>query len=339
MTSRAHRSSVAALLAIALGSCSTDQQSMFNPAGPGARALSALGGFVFILFGVIALGMFALIVFAAVKRRGTLAEHAPHDVGGGQGWLLWGGFVFPAVVLGVLFVMALRGMERFPLHDDGDHGADIRVVGRQWWWQVQYLGDNPTDLVTTANEIHIPTGQPVTIELQSRDVIHSFWVPRLHGKVDLIPGMVNHIRIQADEPGVYDGQCAEFCGAEHAKMRLLVVAETPEKYAEWIKHEAAHAAQPTEALAVKGQALFETKACALCHTVRGTHALGTVGPDLTHLASRRGLAANSLPNSHAYLAAWITRAQSLKPEAQMPNLTDFTGEELTAISAYLQQLK
>jgi cytochrome c oxidase subunit 2 len=213
------------------------------------------------------------------------------------------------------------------------------VIGHQWWWQIQYVGLGPSNRLETANEIHIPVGQPVELTLESRDVIHSFWVPALHGKVDLIPGVENHLRLQADRPGTYEGQCAEFCGAEHARMRFLVVAQSPEDFAKWMHDQSQPAQPPLEAAAIHGADLFQSRACGLCHTVRGTQALGTIGPDLTHFGSRQRLAADSLPNQHAYVAAWITRAQSFKPGALMPDVTNFRGDELDDLARYIDQLR
>jgi cytochrome c oxidase subunit 2 len=321
-----------------LASCHAPQ-STFAPGGPSARALSHLGWFVVLLFLAVAAVMMLLFMWVALRRRGTFEEHAPYNIGGGQSWILIGGFLIPAVILAAVFVLTLRTMEAFPLHDGGQREPEIRVIGHQWWWEVHYPGASPDQRVVTANEIHIPTGRPVELALDSADVIHSFWVPRLHGKVDLVPGWHNRIRLQADQPGRYPGECAEFCGAQHAHMRLLVVAESPDDFARWLAGQRAPGTAPSTADAVRGQSLFVSRACGLCHTVRGTAALGSVGPDLTHLASRRGLAANSFPNDTAHLTAWVTNAQALKPQAQMPNVTNFTGEELRSLVGYLQQLR
>jgi cytochrome c oxidase subunit 2 len=169
--------------------------------------------------------------------------------------------------------------------------------------------------------------------------MHSFWIPALHGKVDLIPGHVNYIRLEASQPGNFFGQCAEFCGAEHARMRLLAVAQGPDDYDAWVEGQRKPASAPTESGAVAGQSVFLAGPCSNCHTVRGTVAGGRVAPDLTHLGSRQFIASNSYPNNNAYLEAWVTHAQSLKPGAQMPNLTQFNGEQLQQLVAYLQQLK
>jgi cytochrome c oxidase subunit 2 len=326
------------LLAAALAGCHGDQ-SMMSPGGPAAAGLAQLGNFVMILFCVVGALTIGILIWGAVRRRGTLEEHAPWDESGGHRWVLWGGFIIPVAILAVVFVLTLKAMDSFPLSDHEHTAADIRVIGHQWWWELKYEGLSPSNQLTTANELHIPVGQPVDLALESRDVIHSFWVPRLHGKVDLIPGRVNHLRLQADEPGVFEGQCSEFCGQEHAQMRLRIVAEPREAFAQWVRAQGNEGAVPALTEAAHGRELFETRACGLCHTVRGTRALGTIGPDLTHLASRRGIAANLLPNDHAYLPAWISRAQSFKPGAAMPDVSEFSGRELQEISEYLQQLE
>lgn len=316
-----------------------DPQSTLGPAGPAARNISGLSWFVYIVFCAVAVIMWVLLAWAVTRRRGTLGDHEPVDVGGGQGWILIGGFLIPFAILATIFVLGLNTMSAFPVHDGGHMRPEIRVVGHQWWWEVQYLGTPVNSQFKTANEIHIPVGRPVDIELASDDVIHSFWVPKLHGKEDLIPGQPNLIRIQADQPGAYQGQCAEYCGAQHAHMMLLVVAQPEADYEAWANSQRNPAIEPVNDQQKLGQQLFIDKPCGLCHTVRGTDAGGMVGPDLTHLASRRGIAANMLPNNEANLAGWITHAQSLKPSAAMPNVTQFKGGELQAIVAYLESLK
>jgi cytochrome c oxidase subunit 2 len=193
--------------------------------------------------------------------------------------------------------------------------------------------------VTVPTELHVPVGRPVTIELVSRDVIHSFWVPKLHGKVDLVPGMTNVVHLQADRPGLYSGQCAEYCGMQHAQMRIQVVAQSPAAWRAWLDAQRAPAAEPKSELARHGRDVFMQGACPLCHTVRGTPALGSVGPDLTHLASRDRIAGGALENDVANLSAWVTHAQSLKSGVAMPNLTQFTCEQLNALVEYLKGLK
>jgi len=311
--------------------------SVFEPAGPAARDIGRLGAWVIITLSTVTTLMMVLIFKAATRNPGTLEEHAPHDVGGGHRWVQIGGFLIPAIVLFAIFGAALRSLDRFPLHDGEHYKPDIRVTARQWWWQVQYLSDSPDKQVTTANEIHIPTGWSVEIELESRDVIHSFWVPSLHGKVDLVPGQPNRIRIVADEAGRYEGQCAEYCGAEHTLMKFAVIAEPLAEYEKWLANEGAPAVHPTDPEGKHGEELFQAKACGLCHAVRGTPSMADVGPDLTHIAARKGIAANSYPNARGYLEAWITHAQSLKPAAEMPDI-GMQGDDLHAITHYLEEL-
>ena len=326
--------------ALLLSSCEPVQSPLY-PAGPAAERLAHMSWLMIILFLVVTAAMWILIAVAASKRRGTLDEHAPVDTGGGQNWIAIGGLAVPFAILFVLFVLGLRLMASFPMDSSHDHGMQpqIRITGHQWWWEVDYLEGSVDHHFTTANEIHIPVGQPVEIELRSQDVIHSFWVPALHGKVDLIPGRVNSIRIQADHPGTLHGQCAEYCGAEHAHMGLLVIAQESDAYQAWLEQQLQPASEPADAVAQRGEQVFLAGPCSMCHQVRGTLAGGRVAPDLTHIGSRRYIAANSYLNNDANLMAWATHAQSLKPEAAMPNLTQFSGQQLQDLVAYLRQLK
>jgi cytochrome c oxidase subunit II len=333
---RLTRVAIPCALLLALPACAA--QSAFDPAGPAADALRDLGWFVLITFLVTTGVMWVLIGWIATRRRGTLAHHAPADEGGGINWILIGGFGIPAAVLATIFVVTLGSMSAFPI-DHHDPEPELEVVGRQWWFGVEYLIGGTHQRVKTTTEIHIPVGRPIDIALETRDVIHSFWVPQLHGKVDLVPGITNRIRIQADRPGIYRGECAEYCGAQHAHMMLYVIAEPQAQFDAWLAAQRLPAAAPTSPDALRGKEHFERMACSFCHTIKGTPALGTVGPDLTHLASRRTIAGGMLPNDTANLSAWITHAQSLKPGAQMPDMTQFTGEHLHEIVAYLQSLK
>jgi cytochrome c oxidase subunit 2 len=204
---------------------------------------------------------------------------------------------------------------------------------------VHYV-DGPVDEhFTTANEIHIPVDKPVMFELLSQDVIHSFWIPTLHGKVDLIPGHPNYVQIVASHPGNYTGQCAVFCGEQHAHMRLLVVAQSDAEYQSWKQGQLKPADPPQSVEAQAGEQIFLGGPCSMCHQVRGTPAGGHVAPDLTHIASRQFIGADSFPNNTAYLESWATHAQSLKPGCLMPDLTQFSGVQLRELVAYLQQLK
>ncbi len=214
----------------------------------------------------------------------------------------------------------------------------IKVTGHQWWWEVEYQDPVPAHQVTTANEIHIPAGRPVLIELASADVIHSFWVPSLHGKRDLIPGHESSIWIEAGRPGVYRGFCAEFCGHQHAHMGLLVIADPPERYAAWYAGQLQTPPPPANALLQQGRQVVESGPCALCHNIQGTQAGGKLGPDLTHLASRRTIAAATLANNPGNLGGWIVDPQTVKPGNQMP-ANSLSSEDLQAVLAYLGSLQ
>lgn len=324
--------------ALLASGCLHQRYSTLDPAGPAARRLYHVGGPVLLIFLAIVVIVWALLLWVSLRRRGTLEEHAPVDAGGGERWILIGGFLLPVMVFAGVFVATLDTLDAFPMHDHGGT-AEIQVLGHQWWWEVHYVTGRPDQEIITANELHVPVGRPVEIELISRDVIHSFWVPRLHGKVDLVPGHPNHVRIQADRAGVFPGECAEFCGLQHANMRFLLVAEPSADYQRWLAREVMPAAEPRTAEAQYGRQVFLTHACALCHTVRGTPAHGLVGPDLTHLGSRGAIAAGTLANNVANLHAWATDAPSLKPGVKMPALAQLDGNELHALVDYLEQLK
>jgi cytochrome c oxidase subunit 2 len=216
---------------------------------------------------------------------------------------------------------------------------EIEITGHQWWWEVKYPNAlNPSAEITDANQIHIPIHTPVLLRLDTRDVIHSFWIPNLHGKLDLIPGRVNKLRLQADRAGVYGGQCAEFCGLQHAHMALTVVAERPEDFARWQSRMSQGAPTPVTPQQQRGQQLFLSAPCGKCHNILGLDAYGTIGPDLTHFRSRPTLAAGTLPNTRGNLAGWISNAPAIKPGTAMPPV-QMSGEELQDLLAYLETLR
>jgi cytochrome c oxidase subunit II len=216
--------------------------------------------------------------------------------------------------------------------------VSAHIEGRQYWWRITYGDSASHRRVTTANELVIPAGQPVSITLGSADVIHSFWPPELHGKVDLTPGYTSAFILSADTAGVYQGSCAEFCGMQHAKMRFRVVALPPDRFSEWYENESRPAAPPTDSVTARGQEVLLTSSCGLCHTVRGTAASGTTGPDLTHLASRSTIASGTLPNTRGHLGGWILDPQRIKPGTQMPR-SQLEAGDLNALLAYLLTLK
>ena len=248
------------------------------------------------------------------------------------------GAAITASVLLLLFLIAASVLtDRALAHLSLKDAVHVQVTANQWWWEARYDGAEASDVFTTANELHIPAGRPVIFTLKSNDVIHSLWVPNLHGKKDLIPGRTATLQLQADRPGVYRGQCAEFCGYQHAYMAFRVVAEPPERYAAWERHQREPAPEPSDPVKKRGQALFMGTSCAMCHAIGGTDAAARHGPDLTHLAGRATLAAGTLDNTPDNLKQWIRNPQRFKPGANMPasNLSD---EELDAIVAYLGSL-
>jgi cytochrome c oxidase subunit 2 len=227
-----------------------------------------------------------------------------------------------------------RALARLPLKQ----AINIEVTGHQWWWTVKYKNGPVSETFETANEIHVPVGQPVLIELKSDDVIHSLWVPSLAGKRDLIPGRTATIAFQADHPGIYRGQCAEFCGFQHAFMAFEVQAHAPAEFEQWRQAQLKPAAEPTDPQAQRGKQLFQSIQCAMCHAVQGTIAQAHKAPDLTHVASRRTIAAGALPNTPANLASWITDPHKHKPGVNMP-ANRMSSEDLAALVAYLGTLK
>jgi cytochrome c oxidase subunit 2 len=247
--------------------------------------------------------------------------------------ILAGGLVVPLVVLGVLWTITLADMSALS-QPTRSTPLRVQVIGHQWWWEVRY----PQEGIVTANDIHIPAGRPVEVELTTDDVIHSFWVPQLTGKTDLVSGRINRMRIQADMPGIYRGQCAEYCGLQHANMIFYVVADRPATFQNWVSVERQDAATPTDSLAQQGERTLLSSACVGCHTVRGTEASGRVGPDLTHFGSRVSIGAGTLNNSPENLLAWITDSQVFKPGNLMPPIP-LSPDELEAIVAYLEGLK
>jgi cytochrome c oxidase subunit 2 len=269
-----------------------------------------------------------LMVAAIVRRdrRGVEVDRATPRWG--DPFIVIAGVAVPAVILIAVFVVSLRDMNA--ISEQGDATLTVEVIGHVWWWEVRY-----PDGAVTANEIHIPTGETVRFRLTSDDVIHSFWVPELAPKIDMIPGRTTILDVRTDVPGSYRGQCAEFCGLQHANMAFHVIAEPRDEFDAWLQNEA----QPAQADAATATGLdvFLGSSCVGCHTIRGTDAMATLGPDLTHMASRLTLAAGTIPNTRANLARWIVDPQSIKPGNVMPP-TELSDEDLDALVDYLETL-
>ena len=304
-----------------------------DPAGPYAGSITTLA---WLLFGV------AILVVAVVVASLWIAlfGKAPLRAKLGGKTVIWlGGILFPIVVLTGLLVYGLSLTRDLTAPIRGDE-MRVRVVGEMWWWRVEYLDSGRLPILLDANELHIPAGRPVVVELRSNDVVHSFWVPRLSGKLDMVPGRTNVMRIQADEPGVFGGQCAEYCGGPHALMGFVVVAHEPEEFARWLRQRrfrpAAEAMSPE---AARGAALFMSAGCAACHRIAGTAANGLAGPDLTHVGSRLTLGAGILPNNRGTLMAWIGNSQAIKPGNRMPPYSVLSAADLQALASYLEAQK
>jgi cytochrome c oxidase subunit 2 len=317
-----------------------DWQSAANQAGAEAERIWSLTLTFTIVLGLIWLAVMIAVVLVVRRRRtGPVSlndaklDDAAHRR---NSWIV--GSLLAATAVTVAILTALSFVAQRPLFAGRAATAGIRLIGHQWWWEVRYDGATPGEMFTTANELHIPVGTPIRLSLESADVIHSFWVPSLAGKQDLIPGHNNSIELLAQRAGVYRGQCAEFCGLQHAHMGLLIVAEPTEVFEKWQAAQRAAASQPQEKDRAKGAQVFVSKPCALCHTIRGTPAGGTVGPDLTHLGSRAYIGADVLPLNVGSLAAWIADPHGAKPGVNMPPV-HLQPDELNAVTAYLIGLK
>jgi cytochrome c oxidase subunit 2 len=321
-----------ALLACTLATGCAGWQSALDPRGASARALDALFWPVTAVLALIWLAVMLVLAVPLLRRPRPVPAHAARR----SGIALW------AATLGtVLVIAALTAASHLTTRSLTRAGEDplvIQVRGYQWWWQVTYPHSDGAGGFVTANEIHLPVGRPVRLELSAADVIHSFWVPNLAGKQDMIPGRDNQLTILAEAPGVHRGQCAEFCGLQHAHMAVLVVAEPPAEFEAWLAAQRQSASPPADPLLREGQRIFEQRPCGACHQVRGTAAVGAVGPDLTHFASRLMLGAGVLPMTRGAIAAWIADPQTIKPGNAMP-LVPLTSDELQAVSAWLASLR
>ncbi len=331
------RRAVAALPLLGIAGCAGVQSSL-DPAGVQASRISGLWWFMLAVSTAVFVLVMAATAYAVMhRRRGvlTMAEDARRErriavaVGAATGITVLTLFAFLIVNLSTE-----RALASLP----GDQAVAVKITGHQWWWEIEYVDSTSNRRLVTANELHIPVGAPIKIELLARDVIHSFWVPRLHGKLDMVPGYENVLWLRADSAGVYRGQCAEFCGHQHAKMAITVVAESREQFDAWLNHQLQPAPQPTTSDQIRGREVFETSTCLMCHTVRGSSAAASNGPDLTHLASRGTIAAGTLPNTRGNLGGWIVDPHSIKPGVKMP-ANSLSPDDLHALLSYLESLR
>jgi cytochrome c oxidase subunit 2 len=312
------------------GSKRTPQNSL-SPAGPFSRSIDNLINPVFIVAAVVFVLVEVLAVIFVIRYRQRPGPE-PVQVHGNTrlevGWTL-----IPFLILVTIAVPTIVTI--FKLADKPAGALNVTVIGHQWWWEYRYddLG------IVTANELHIPVGKPVELKLQSPDVIHSYWVPRLNGKTDVVPGRTNHSKLEADNPGTYLGQCTEFCGLSHANMRNRAIAQTSSDFDAWVRgqQQPAVAPDPANADAAAGMTLFTQKGCTGCHTIQGV-SKGLVGPNLTHLQSRSTFAGSMFELNQANLQKWLRNPPGVKPGSKMPNL-NLSSDEIQKLIAYLQTLK
>jgi cytochrome c oxidase subunit 2 len=321
----------AALPALALAGCQ-DVQSVLAAHGPEAERVLFLSWVLFagasaILIAVVA--AIAIAAFAPLRWRKRL---------GNETVVVGAGIVFPVVALSALLAYGLFVMRAGTAAPAAGEPLRIAVVGEQWWWRIIYAGPDGRTF-ESANELRIPTGRPIELLLSTADVIHSFWVPNLAGKVDMIPGRTNHLMLAAERPGVSRGQCAEFCGGAHALMSFYVVAMPPKEFTAWLEQAGADTHEPATPRFRQGQEIFLAAGCGGCHAIRGIPANGTIGPDLTHVGGRISLAAGTLASDEPAFARWIADNQHIKPENRMPPFRIFSETELGALAGYLASLK
>jgi cytochrome c oxidase subunit II len=319
----------ATALVLLVGGCE-GVQSILHPRGPQAEQIATLGWAMFAAAAAIFLLVMALIAFAWFRRP-------QRDWFGSSRLIVGGGLIFPTVTLTALLIYSiapggLAGRQSAPEHE-------IEVVGYQWWWEVRYRDGNGDVAFTTANEIRLPTGRPVRTRVSTADVIHSFWLPNLAGKIDMIPGRVNELLLEASEAGTFRGQCAEYCGGPHTWMAFYAVAAPPDQFTRWFERQQEPAAEPQTALLQQGLDVFQAFGCGGCHAIRGTEAVGGFGPDLTHFGGRRTIGAGILDNTIENLEAWIADSQRIKPNNLMPPFDFIESEDLHALAAYLKSLQ
>jgi cytochrome c oxidase subunit 2 len=315
-------------LAAALSGCGGPQSALVT-AGRDSADIATL----FHVMTVGALIVWAIVVVVAIY---TIRVKEPHSQRTASLLIIGGGVVAPTVVLGALIAY---GMPLVPtvLSPGADNGIRIHVTAKQWWWRVQYRSAN--GLIETANELRLPVGQRVELELSSPDVIHSFWVPSLAGKMDMIPGRLTRLALEPTRTGTFRGACAEYCGASHALMAFSVVVMEPSAFRAWLEAQSRPARSPTDPMSARGETAFVTNGCTACHTIRGTRAAGVIGPDLTHVGTRRRIGADTMPNEPDALMRWITQTDRIKPGVHMPAFRALGNDDLSALAAYLGGLQ
>ena len=319
------------------------RQSAVDAAGIQAERLESLWWLFFWVCLAVYVIVMAVLLTAFFRNRRAGSDSAPDIVPdeareSRAGYTIKGAVAITLVVLFTLMFISFRTGRAINTLQQADEPLSIRITGNQWWWNVEYQDPTPSNNITTANELHLPVGRTVKVELQSNDVIHSIWLPNMHGKKDLVPNYPTMFYFRPDKVGTYWGQCAEFCGYQHAKMRFIVVVETPEEFDAWMTAQQQTPPPPADPVQQHGQQIFLTSACTQCHTVQGTNANARVGPNLTHVASRQYIAAGSLQNTRDHLRSWITDPQAIKPGIRMP-MNAYSDQDLDALVSYIESLK
>jgi cytochrome c oxidase subunit 2 len=303
--------------------------NIWRPHGSAGEEIRTLSIQMYAILAGVAVTVWVILAYVILKGRRRKESEVSSTKGNLTIEIVW--TLIPAAIITVLFILTLLATEQIARPDPG---AQFTAVGHRWWWEFDF-----TDLgFKTANEVYVAEGRPTSIDVESVDVIHSFWVPQMGGKVDMIPGRVNHIYFVPLREGEYLGECSEYCGQQHGNMRFLFVVVSPEEYSAWVNHQAEPAAEPTGAEAVAGRTLIETVGCGGCHTIRGTPLKGTFGPDLTHFGSRSGIAAYTVPNTPENLYEWLKDPQAVKEEVLMPR-TALPEQSLWQLVAYLEELQ
>jgi cytochrome c oxidase subunit 2 len=305
---------------------------VLDPASKDAAAIRSLFGVVFLICLAILVVVVWLICKSLLASRARGSRLPSQEFGRRQSEIVWA--IPPVLIVLTLSLLSAKLFVSVVADEGGAGEADIVVVGHQWWWEVRYPGSG----AVAANEIHIPIGRRLRVRVDSADVIHSFWVPQLGPKMDMIRGHPNFVWLGAHRAGTYEGACSEFCGDQHAWMRFIVIAEPESQFKQWLEHQARPAEDPIAESAQAGKNFFFAQTCANCHAIGGTTAVRTAGPDLTHLATRRQLAAGLMDNTPQNLAHWLKNPQKLKPGCQMPNFS-LTNEQAAQLVAYLEELR
>ncbi len=319
----------ALLTGLAIAGCGESSPSILRSEGSAGNEITTLAIWVFAILAVVLFTVWGLLAYVIIRNRKRPESEASQTKGNLRIEIVW--TAIPTVIVIVLFILTVRTTEQIAMPDPG---AQFTAVGRQWWWDFDY----PELGFKSPNEVYVPVDRTVSIDVRSADVIHSFWVPQMGGKVDMIPSHVNHIHFVPLTEGEYIGECSEFCGVQHGRMRFLFVVVSAAEYSDWVRDQQRPAAEPSGAAAVNGKQVVTTVGCGSCHAIRGTTLKGTFGPDLTHFGSRNGIAAYTLRNTPENLLKWIKDPQGVKPECRMPNVP-LPPQQQSDIVAYLEELK